>query len=225
MEPVYAPAPPEDGWAECLEAARIGCPDALGRLLERFRPMLLAIAARGRDPDLRSKAGESDLVQDSLIEGQLGFPTFRGDSPDELLAWLKRILAHNLANFRRHYRDADRRTVRRELTFSATVADELQASESPTPVETVVRQEELARLQVAIDELPEDARAVVVWRQRDALSFDEIGRRTGRTSEGVRQVWCAPSLNCELDSAPPNTGRVIHVSSRRVVRSGRGPDR
>jgi RNA polymerase sigma-70 factor (ECF subfamily) len=150
--------------------------------------MLLAIAAQHRDPELRAKAGESDLVQDSLLEGQRDFPAFRGESPHELLAWLKQILAHNLANFRRRYRDAERRTVRRELEFSAATG-EVAAGESATPVETVVRREDLARLQVAIDELPEEAREVVVWRQRDALSFEEIGARTGRTPEGVRQVW------------------------------------
>jgi RNA polymerase sigma-70 factor (ECF subfamily) len=189
MDPMRSPSAPEGGWAECLDAARAGCPVALGRLLERFRPMLLAIAARGRDPELRAKAGESDLVQDSLLEGQKDFPAFRGESPDELLAWLKQILAHNLANFRRRYRGTEMRTVRRELEFSAAIAGEVPACESAGPEAKAARREELARLQVAIDELPEPAREIVIWRQRDALSFEEIGARTGRTPEGVRQVW------------------------------------
>src|SRR5687768_4941596 len=111
MEPVYAPVAPEDGWAESLDAARGGCPDALGRLLERFRPTLLVATVRVLAPDLRGKADESDLVQDALLEAQRDFSRFRGQQPEELLAWLKRILSHNLANFRRHYLDVAGRNV------------------------------------------------------------------------------------------------------------------
>jgi RNA polymerase sigma-70 factor (ECF subfamily) len=193
MESLRSPSAPEGGWAECLDAARAGCPDALGRLLERFRPVLLAVAAQARDPALRAKAGESDLVQDSLLEGQQGFHAFRGRRPEELLAWLRQILAHNLANFRRHYRDAGMRDVRRESAFpasaSAAVPGDHLADGSDCPAEAAARREEAARLEAAVERLPEPVRVVVVWRYRDGLSFEEIGTRLGRTPEGARQVW------------------------------------
>jgi RNA polymerase sigma-70 factor (ECF subfamily) len=183
----------EDRWTEYLTAARAGCPDALGRLLEHYRPILLSLCVGVLAPDLRGKADESDLVQDSLLEAQKDFPTFRGERPEELLAWLKRILSHNLANFRRHYLDAQGRNVRREVPLPAVGSDVLPgahiASDSAYPDEKVARQEELQRLQSAIDELPEPVREVVMLRQRDGLSFEEIGTRLGRTPDGARQVW------------------------------------
>lgn len=193
MEPVCAPPPPEDEWAGCLAAARAGCPDALGQLLERFRPTLLVATVHVLAPDLRGKADEADLVQDALLEGQKDFHTFRGERPEELLAWLKQILSHNLANFRRHYLDVAGRNLRREVPFVSAGSDAVPgahlASDSVCPDEKAARREEFARLNRAVDRLPDQVRVVVVWRSQDGLSFDEIGRRLDRTAEAARQIW------------------------------------
>src|SRR5690349_11856361 len=51
--------------SQLLAAARQGSPEALGQLLEMFRPSLLAAASRGLDPVLRQKVGADDLVQET----------------------------------------------------------------------------------------------------------------------------------------------------------------
>jgi RNA polymerase sigma-70 factor (ECF subfamily) len=185
--------PPPDGWDATLAAARRGCPEALGRLFEACRPLLTVTAAAACPCDLRSKADAADLVQDSLLEGQRDFAAFRGRRPDELLAWLRQVLAHNAANFRRRYRGSARRDVRREVPLpaagpSAVPGDHLPAA-ADVPADAVCRQEEVDRLVQAITALPDESRVVVLWRHLDALPFDEIGRRLGRTPEAARQVW------------------------------------
>src|SRR5262245_17814694 len=89
-----------------LREARAGSPRALGQLLEAFRPYLLTIAREEMDSVLLPKAGASDLVQETFLEAQRDLGVFRGQSEPELLAWLRQILLHNLANFGRHYQDA-----------------------------------------------------------------------------------------------------------------------
>ena len=155
-------------------------------------------------PAPRAKAGESDLVQDSLLEGQQDFPAFRGESPDELLAWLKQILAHNLANFRRRYRGAEMRTVRREQEFAAAAGEPGRGRRGHAGGDG--REAGGTRPGSGRHRrgLPAAAREVVVWpAQRDALSFEEIGERTGRTpgrrSPGALAL--ARCISCATGSA------------------------
>src|SRR5262245_15665872 len=58
--PAHRPhAAPRPGWTNDLVAARAGSADALGRLLDDFRPYLLCIAGSALDADLQAKAGAS----------------------------------------------------------------------------------------------------------------------------------------------------------------------
>src|SRR5262245_50318676 len=100
------------GW---LPAARAGSQEALGLALEACRNYLLLIAERELDPDLRAKGGASDLVQETFLEAFRDFSRFHGTSEVELLAWLRQLLLHNLANFARRYRDTAKRQVGREV--------------------------------------------------------------------------------------------------------------
>src|SRR5438874_308510 len=78
-----------------LAAARGGCRQALGALLERYRDYLLLLARAELAPDLRPKEGASDLVQQTFLEAQRDFAAFQGRTEEELLAWLKRLLRNN----------------------------------------------------------------------------------------------------------------------------------
>src|SRR5262249_48816230 len=90
--------------AQLLYAARAGSPEALGQMLEACRCYLLGIADREFDAGLRAKGAPSDLVQETFLEAQRDFAQFQGSTEAELLAWLRRMLLHNLANFIRDYR-------------------------------------------------------------------------------------------------------------------------
>src|SRR6185437_10192427 len=133
--------------------ARNGSPDALAWLLENCRPYLLLIANEELDTDLRPKLGASDLVQQSIIEAQRDFAGFRGVTHGELLAWLRRILHHNLADARRHYREADRRRLDREQLLDASAGAALReglVSEVTPPLEEVICREQAAALEGAL---------------------------------------------------------------------------
>src|SRR5262245_58290664 len=79
----------EEG-ARWLSDARAGSPEALGAVLEACRGYLLLIAQGELSPDLRAKAGASDLVQQTFLDAQRDFGRFRGESVAELRAWLRR---------------------------------------------------------------------------------------------------------------------------------------
>ncbi len=102
---------PVDDAGAVLAAARAGCRESTGQALERFRRYLLAIANHQLDPELRAKGGASDLVQETFLEAQRDLQRFQGSSTEELRAWLRQILVHNVGAFSRRFRVAEMRTV------------------------------------------------------------------------------------------------------------------
>jgi hypothetical protein len=63
-----------------LPEARAGSQEAVSQALEACRGYLLLIVQRELAPDLRAKAGASDLVQDTIMEAQRDFAGFQGGS-------------------------------------------------------------------------------------------------------------------------------------------------
>src|SRR5262249_36006913 len=74
-----------------LAQARRGDSQALGELLESFRPYVRVIVHALRDQRLRARVDDSDLIQDAFLEAQRSFGDFRGHSVAELAVWLRCI--------------------------------------------------------------------------------------------------------------------------------------
>src|SRR5688500_12674425 len=106
---------PARGSARWLGPARAGSAEALGRLLEEFRGYLLTVARQQLDPGLGPKVSPSDVVQQTFLEAQRDFRHFHGDTDEELKAWLRRLLQHNLADMTRRYRGTGKRDAAREV--------------------------------------------------------------------------------------------------------------
>lgn len=171
-----------------IQQARIGSKDSLGDLLESCRQYVLLIAEDGLDGDLRPKVGASDLVQETLLEAQRDFPGFQGESRAQLLAWLSRIVLHNLLNHSRDYRATQKRQLSREqpLTSNVLGVNELDLS---TPSDQVVRKEEETLLNEALLTLSDEHRQVIELRHREHRNFSEIGQIMGRSTDAARMLW------------------------------------
>lgn len=183
----------EDARAEdLLQCVREGSEQALGELLEKCRSYLLLIANSELESDLRAKAGASDLVQESFLEAHRDIAHFQGESLDELLAWLRRILLHNLADFARQYRETAARRISREQTLDDSTGPVLAqhlAVPDPSPSKQAVANEQHAALAQALQRLPDDYRQALLLRQQEQYSFAQIGEAMGRSAEAARKVW------------------------------------
>jgi RNA polymerase sigma-70 factor (ECF subfamily) len=177
--------------ARWLPEARAGSRQALGDMLEAYRAYLLLIANRQLDPDLRAKGGASDLVQETFLEAQRDFGQFQGDSGDELQAWLRQLLLHNLANFARRYRDAGKRAVGREVTLDTPSGTQERGlpADTPSPSGQAMAREQAETVLQALNRLPDDYRQVIVWRYQEGRSFEEIAEKLGRSENAARKLW------------------------------------
>jgi RNA polymerase sigma-70 factor (ECF subfamily) len=179
--------------AAWLNAARGGSAEALGQALEACRGYLLLIAQQELDADLRAKGGASDLVQETFLKAHRHFGRFHGSTEEELLAWLRRMLLNNLADFRRLYRATDKRRSTREVALETGDSSFERggglAAKAPSPSKAAMGEEQTAVLQQVLDAMPEDYRQVLQLRHLEDRSFEEIGTRMNRSANAARKLW------------------------------------
>lgn len=172
-----------------LDEAHQGSSEALGQVIDACRQYLLSIANAELPEELRAKVAPSDLVQDSCLEAQQGFARFRGQTCQELQAWLRGILMFNLSNARRHYQQTAKRDLGLEIPLTDSRGKWQLASDEDSPSQAAIANEEQVLVEKALENLPEHLREAVLLRHREHLSFAEIGERMGRTSEAARKLW------------------------------------
>lgn len=180
--------------ANWLALARQGDESARNQLFAACRSYVAVIARVQLHRRLQAKVDPSDLVQQSLLEAHRGFDDFRGQTPQDWLAWLKHVVQHNAVDADKHYRGAARRDLRREhnptpVDGSASRAPWSPVDPSPSPSQFVLQSERELGLAAAIERLPDDYRQVILLRNVERLPFDEVARRMDRTRGACQMLW------------------------------------
>jgi RNA polymerase sigma-70 factor (ECF subfamily) len=183
---------------ELLEEARGGRKESLGTLLELYRNYLQLLARTQVDLQLGRRASPSDLVQETFLEAYRDFGQFRGTTVAELRAWLRRILVHNIYRLVERQMQAQKRDLRREVSIDECF-DALERSSAPLEAGLVspggspsTREERLETAAIVSDHLsalPHRYRDVLVLRNLEGLSFDEVAERMGITTGAARMLW------------------------------------
>jgi RNA polymerase sigma-70 factor (ECF subfamily) len=181
----------ESGGPEAERLAKAhGSPEALGQLLEGYRRYLLQIANSELDSQMQTKLGASDLVQETFLEAHRAFDRFQGDSPVELRAWLRAILLNKVADTNRQFRGTAKREIGKEVAIAGKSETQPEpVVPTPSPSNLLMREERATALTVALARLPPHYRQVIVWRQVEDLSFDDMASRLGRSTDAVRKLW------------------------------------
>jgi RNA polymerase sigma-70 factor (ECF subfamily) len=134
---------------------------------------------------LRARLGDSDLVQDALLEAQREFPHFRGSTTAELTAWLRRIVLRTVGHaFRRHL-GAARRNAGQDQPLNGVDPIDSEG----TPLEQAVRSEQAARLAEAMARLPDDMQQLLLGRHLEDLPYSALAERLGRSEAALRVLY------------------------------------
>ena len=178
-----------------LDQALAGNDTALGMLLESYSSYLNLLARVQIGRRLQGKVDAVDLVQDTFLEAHRQFANFRGRSEPELTAWLRRILAGQLALLVRQFLGTKARDVRleqelgHELDQSSGALENGLAGSISTPSHKASRREQSVLLAEALDRLPASYREVIVLRHLEGLNVATVDKRMMRSEDSVQKLW------------------------------------
>ncbi len=163
--------------------------------LMRYQAWLRILARREIDSRFAGKFDASDAVQNTLLEAWKGWDQFRGSEEPQRLAWLRQILAFQLAHLARQYAGTQMRDITREVALEQSLSessrrlDRLVVADDLSPSQQAMANERSLRLAAALELLPVDYRTVITLRHIENLSHDEVATRMNRTSGAVRMLW------------------------------------
>jgi RNA polymerase sigma-70 factor, ECF subfamily len=154
-----------------IAKAQAGDKAAFRLLVERHQRRAFSIALAL----VRDENDANELVQDAFLRVFKSLGSFQGGS--SFFTWLYRIITNLSIDL---HRKPGRQTV--DIDDSRLELDESKQSDFPLmaridgadPSELVRRREIGARLQAALDALPSYHRAVIVMREVDGLSYEEM---------------------------------------------------
>jgi RNA polymerase sigma-70 factor (ECF subfamily) len=162
-----------------LEQARAGASGAVNRLLERHRAYLCRFVELRLDPQLQARVDPSDVVQEAQMEAVRRLDAYLGDAPMPFRLWLRQIAQDRLLMLRRHHLGTQRRSVTCEAALpdesSRTFARQLLADGS-SPSTRLTAGEQAQRVRRAVAQLPEADREVVLLRNFEGLSNQEVAQ-------------------------------------------------
>jgi RNA polymerase sigma-70 factor, ECF subfamily len=158
--------------------------------LEAYRAYLSLLAHARVDPRLRSKLDLSGVVQQALLEAYQALDRLRDWNGAQKAAWLRRLLANNLADeirkLRTQGRDVDReQSLDAGLEESSANIEAWLVAEQSSPSEQAERNEETLQLAAALERLPADAREALVLQHWHGWTLAQIGDHLGRTPGAV----------------------------------------
>jgi len=147
-----------------------GDAESFNQLILRWERPIYALAYRtlGRDEDAR------DICQETFLRAYRALPKFRGQA--KFSSWLYRI-ALNLC------RDLMRRERRTPVVQAPEDMDLLDLAAANEPSESiedlVARKDMTARVERAMERLPEEQRTAIVLKEYHGLTFQEIADLVG----------------------------------------------
>lgn len=151
-----------------------GVPGALERLLDTYESALFAYA----DAMLQNAFDAQEVVQDAVLRAHKALTRRYDEARCAALLlepWLFRTVRNLALNKRRSKR----------FRVEQALGDEHDRAESPSSSD-FERQQERERLQLALDQLPPEARELVALRFLDELSYADIAAVTGMTEAALR---------------------------------------
>ena len=161
-----------------LDQVRAGDRPALNKLFTRHRAYLRQVIELRWDRKLRSRLDPDDVLQETQMEAIQLMDDYLSRRPMPFRLWLRKTAQNRLYALWRQHGAAARRAVGREIALlnrsSQLLAQQLLAR-GPSPSQQVSGRELAERVRQAIAQLPEADRDLVLMRNFDGLSNQEIG--------------------------------------------------
>ena len=173
-----------------IRQAKNGCQQSKSELIDQLQSYMHLLANRFSNEQLQHRLGNSDIVQQSVVNVIEKFDGFRGSSRGEFKAWLKQILLNEIRQSVRNHSRAKRDVAReRSIDHSQLGVGGSLTDDQPTPRTDAIQREQLVLMKEAINKLPPDYQKVIRLRSLDRLPFDEVADQMERSVAATTKLW------------------------------------
>ena len=176
------PTPDSEDTRRQLERAAAGDPAAFDELFARHRDFLRLVVQLRMDARVRARVDPSDVVQEAQLDAFRRLRDFLDRRPMPFRLWLRNTARERLLKVQRRHLGAGRRDAGREVPLpehsSLLLAGRLLAGGS-TPSQRLDRGETARRVRDAVAALPEADREVLLMRNFEGLSNQEVAYLLG----------------------------------------------
>jgi RNA polymerase sigma-70 factor, ECF subfamily len=165
-----------------LQQIRAGDRQAFEQLFARHQSYLHRLVELRLDSRLRSRVDPSDVVQEAYLEALNRLNTYLKRPMLPFRLWLRQIAFDRALKARRQHLGTARRALGKEVPLpeqsSLALAGQLLARGS-TPSQQLEHRELARRLRLAVAQLPEADREIVMMRHFEGLSNREVAYLLG----------------------------------------------
>lgn len=155
---------------QLVRTAQAGNRSAFDELTRAHESMVFSIALRW----LHSRHDAEDLTQDVFSRAWMRIKQLR--QPEQFSGWLRRITERLLMN----------KSARQQMVVESYFVE--SQDDGRKPLDHLVQAEDAHRLRVALDQLSEWDRRVLVTRHVDDASVQEISQQLGRPVGTVKRL-------------------------------------
>jgi RNA polymerase sigma-70 factor, ECF subfamily len=165
--------------AALVEELRAGSEEAFAWLLARYHQPIYSLLAR----TVRDRADAADLTQEVFVKVFRGVGSFHGDS--SLRTWIYRIALREASNQRRSWMRHRQREIPIEQEFPDSESGnpvrliEMLVDPAESPFDTAVHEENRARVEAALAQVPEPYRTTLVLRDIEGFVYEEVAEMQG----------------------------------------------
>ena len=193
---------------ELLNGVRDGREDAVNQLMDRHRGAIRRMVQMRMDGALARRVDASDVVQDVLFEASRRMEDYIQSPSMPFHLWLRQLAKDRVIDMHRRHRGAQRRSVDREQHVSNLGGDDRSAADLAsllkdaelTPAAATVRKEMEDRFLLALNQLNDDDRELILMRHFEHLGNNEVAEALGLSAPaaGMRYLRAIRRLREEL---------------------------
>jgi RNA polymerase sigma-70 factor (ECF subfamily) len=158
---------------------RAGSEEAFAWLIARYHKPIFSLLAR----TVQDRSEAADLTQEVFVKVFRGVGNFHGES--SLRTWIYRIALHEASNQRRWWM----RHKQREIPIDQEICDgesgttvwlkEMLVDPAESPYEMAAHAENRARVEAALQQVPEPFRTTLILRDIEGFVYEEVAEVLG----------------------------------------------
>ena len=156
--------------AELIRRSQEGDLDAFEQLILQYEKRVYTIAYKY----MSNHEDASDMAQEALIKAYRSIASFRGEAA--FGTWIGRITANCCLDELRKRKNMQMMSLEETLELDEGNVKKEFCAPVATPEEYALRQETMQYMQSLIDELKEENRIVIILRELEGYSYEEIAR-------------------------------------------------